>query len=1470
MNRFKLFHLFVLLAAATFTMAQPVCQVRKFSLYNGLPQRTVSDIAQDRKGFIWMATWNGISRYDGYHFKNYKAHPGDSCSLNSNRFQTINVDTQGRILCLTHDGGAYLFDPTTEQFSDLLRDFQSSTKHIVIKSIHRLRKGVTWLLANDMAFRMDEAAHHAGEPHAIVRYSKADGNLRGKFVHHIRQDTQGDEWILTDEGVTLIGRKRLHTHDAFKEASEKAGKIYLLSTDEQLAIYDMQRQSLRYLPLPMPYQRLISIQHTDKHIISIGTDRGIINLDTRTEQLSHLDLQQRLQGRVAEVRRIYCAQDGNWWIFTQSQGVVRYNPAHNQLQYYRSVSAMSDNGKPLMNDLFLEDAQGRVWLVPHYGQLHYYDPATQSLVPYYTDETKRSTPVIRCHHIDRQGNLWFGNKLDAGCISFLPNASERLSFGDGSETRAFLTDRRGRLWMANKDGIVYLIDAADAKRQKKVRYLNANGQMTAQFTTFGANIYTFLEDSQGHIWMGSRWDGLFRLTPQDEQGLHYDITHYTHQVSHPYSLSNNSIYYLMEDSRGRIWVATHGGGINYIEDPTADHIRFINHHNELKAFPERQRYSRTRIIREIDSTLLVGTTEGLISFSSNFARPDQVTYHVNNRRPNAPNSLASNDISYIYQDSQKHNFVLSFTGGINEILSPDLLSDSIRFRPYSLLNGLPNDLPLSMIEDEKKRLWVVTENALTLMDAATHSFRNYDKRYFNREVYYSEAQPALWQGKLVLGTENGAILSNPDFLKPSSYVPPIVFTGLRIQGMGQQRSIDHLTELSLEPDERNVSFHFAALDYVEPMAISYAYRLKGLEEEWNEVDNSRSATYINLPPGDYELEVRSTNCDGIWVNNQRSLTIHVIPVFWETPWATVLYVLAICLFITIVVYIITYIYRLHHQIDLEHRLSAIKLRFFTDISHELRTPLTLITSPISEVLEHEPLSPMARKHLTLVHTNTDRMLRLVNQILDFRKIENRKMKLLIEQTNISALIQSLMDNFRLMAEEKRIDFRLEMNPETITGWIDRDKVEKMVFNLLSNAFKYTPAGRSIRVKAYTEDDTLHLSVSDEGIGIAPDAQQSLFQRFETLVHSNILQPSSGIGLSLVKELVELHQGSIEVDSQEGKGSTFSITLPLAVARYKGNEYAEFILKDQEEAASETTSEPMERTASTEGENAVLKESETNSEEVPTRPTILIVEDNPELRSYMSDILRTSYRILTAVNGQEGLQMALDEQPDFILSDVMMPVMDGLEMVRAIKADALSCHIPIILLSAKSSLDDRIQGLEQGIDDYITKPFSSTYLKTRIRALLEQRHQMQQWFLNRMEETSLPIQADQTQMALMLSPEQPQIASQDEKFLERIMVVVEQQMDNADFTIDEFAAALNMGRTVFYQKIKTLVGLSPVDFLREMRLKRAMQLVESGQYNVSSIAYMTGFNDPKYFSKCFKKRWGQNPSDLTKKGGNENE
>ncbi len=624
------------------------------------------------------------------------------------------------------------------------------------------------------------------------------------------------------------------------------------------------------------------------------------------------------------------------------------------------------------------------------------------------------------------------------------------------------------------------------------------------------------------------------------------------------------------------------------------------------------------------------------------------------------------------------------------------------------------------------------------------------------------------------------------------------------------------------------------------------------------------ATYTNLPKGHYVFKVRSTNAEGIWTENTRLLDIEVLPSFWETPFAYFLYVLFVLLIIVTAVYILFTIYRLKHEVSVEQQMTNMKLRFFTDISHELRTPLTLISGPVEYVLANTQLPADAREQLQVVERNTNRMLRLINQILDFRKIQNKKMKMQVQRIDVVAFTRKIMENFDSVAEEHHIDFLFETEKAELYLWVDADKYEKIIFNLLSNAFKYTPNGKMIKLFIHEDEETVSIGVQDQGIGIAENKKKSIFVRFENLVDRNLFNPSTGIGLSLVKELVEMHKALISVE-----GSCFKIDFMKGKEHY--DEAVEF-MQDDTTAGLEIRRQSMAGTEETVSPQPPAEEAPQGQEaEETSKGLMLLVEDNSELRIFLRSIFASEYRIVEAANGVEGLDKALKFLPDIIISDVMMPEKDGIAMTRELRADMTTSHIPIVLLTAKSSIESKLEGLEYGADDYITKPFSATYLKARVKNLLAQRQKLQALYRQDLMPAGVaapvPASGEQNDENITDVPEAdkaPVMSPNDRKFMDKLVELMEKNMDNGDLVVDDFVRELAVSRSVFFKKLKTLTGLAPIEFIKEMRINRAVQLIETGEYSMTQISYMVGINDPRYFSKCFKQKMGMTPTEYRDK------
>ena len=1065
----------------------------------------------------------------------------------------------------------------------------------------------------------------------------------------------------------------------------------------------------------------------------------------------------------------------------------------------------------------------------------------------------------------------------------VPHEYESLS----NEVRSVCEDKQGNLWVGLKDGMIRLYDS----NRKFIGHLTGNGTISMTGTPMEGTAYFIMQDSKGIIWIATKGNGLVRAEQISPTSMSYKLTRYQHDSNDMYSLSDNNVYCVYEDHHGRIWAATFAGGINYISQGEHGETVFINHRNNLKGYPIDVCYKARFITSDNNGRLWVGTTTGAVAFDENFKKPEDIQFHHFSRVPNDTKSLSNNDVHWIIATQQKELYLATFGGGLNKLIS--ISEDGHgEFKSYSVLDGLSSDVLLSIREDHKQNLWISTENGICKFVPSGERFENYDERSISFRVRFSEAASTLTSGgDMLFGTSNGLFMFTPDSIRKSSYVPPVVFSKLMVANedvIPGEKSIlkvdlDDTQELVLSHDENIFSVQYAALDYTNPQNIQYAYILDGFEKQWTFADRQRSVTYTNLPKGDYIFRVRSTNSDGVWVDNERILNITILPSFWETPLAYVLYVCFVLLIIFVAVYILFTIYRLKHEVSVEQQISDIKLRFFTNISHELRTPLTLIAGPVEQVLKNDKLPADAREQLVVVERNTNRMLRLVNQILDFRKIQNKKMKMQVQQLNVVAFVRKIMDNFESVAEEHNIDFLFQTEKEALNLWVDADKFEKIVFNLLSNAFKYTPNGKMITVFIREDEGTVSVGVQDQGIGIAENKRKSLFVRFENLVDKNIFnQASSGIGLSLVKELVEMHKATISVDSRLGEGSCFKVDFLKGKEHY--NSSVEFILEDSvaplsmERIVDIANSSLQTEAAIADAPDLEVSAAKEEAEESSSKELMLLVEDNQELRSFLRSIFASTYRVVEASDGMEGWSKALKYLPDIIISDVMMPEKDGIEMTRELRADMTTSHIPIILLTAKTTIESKLEGLEYGADDYITKPFSATYLQARVENLLMQRKKLQNFYrdsLTHVTVSETPVAQGETltghastapESSAAEEPAMPEMSPNDRKFMDKLVDLMEQNMDNGELVVDDLVRELAVSRSVFFKKLKTLTGLAPIEFIKEMRIKRAAQLIETGEFNMTQISYMVGINDPRYFSKCFKAQVGMTPTEYREKVG----
>lgn len=1502
--------LIFLLVTVFTTHAQQHCFFTHYSTEDGLSQNTVMSILQDHKDNLWFATWDGINRFNGYTFKTYKARQGNYISLTNNRVDHMYEDRNGFLWLLTYDNRVHRFDPKTESFEQVPAAGEEGSAFNVL-SIEVKPNGTVWLLTeNDGAIRITT---HPEENNRLTWdiYSLKTGLFPSSHVIYVYQDKAGNDWLLTDNGLGMIrpGEKTPVSYftetkgksgvmnQAFYAVEESDDNIYFASDHGRIWAYQKEGGEFTLLELPTK-GRITSIQTVAQNVVVVTTDSdGFFTYNLKTKESTHYSFLTCKELPAKPILSAYVDRSSEVWFEQEEPGVVaHFNPATGVVtrEQIRIEYTTPERSRPAFH--IHEDVSGCLWVHPYGGGFSFFDPQKRRLVPFYNELGSRDwrfSNKIHAAFSDKQGNLWLCThskgleKVTYRNVPFslvTPMSHEHESIHN--EVRALCEDKLGNLWVGVKDGILRLYDA-----DRKYRgYMTESGTISTTGTPMKGTSYFIIQDSKGVIWIATKGDGLVRAELTSPTGMSYKLTRYLHHEDDMYSLSDNNIYCVYEDHHGRIWTATFGGGINYITQNQKGETQFINHRNNLKGYPIDPCYKSRFITSDNNGRLWVGTTTGAVAFDENFKKPEDVQFYHFSRMPNDTLSLSNNDVHWIIPTENKELYLATFGGGLNKLLS---INDDGHgeFKSYSVQDGLSSDVLLSIREDYKRNLWISTENGICKFNPSEEQFENFDERSITFPVRFSEAASTFTtKGSMLFGASGGIFIFNPDSIHKSSYVPPIVFSKLMVANEDVipgdmsvlKVDIDDTDELTLSHDENIFSLQFAALDYTNPQNVQYAYILDGFEKQWTFADKQRSVTYTNLPKGEYVLRIRSTNSDGVWVDNERTLDIVILPSFWETPLAYMLYVFLVLLIIFVAVYILFTIYRLKHEVSVEQQISDIKLRFFTNISHELRTPLTLISGPVEQVLKNDKLPADVREQLVVVERNTNRMLRLVNQILDFRKIQNKKMKMQVQRVDVVTFIRKVMDNFEAVAEEHRIDFLFQTENEHLYLWVDADKLEKIVFNLLSNAFKYTPNGKMITVFIREDENTVSIGVQDQGIGIAENKKKSLFVRFENLVDKNLFnQASTGIGLSLVKELVEMHKATISVDSRLGEGSCFMVDFQKGKEHY--DKEVEFILEDTDvpvrmgQVVDIANASIQSETAmsSTNEEEQTASEVAVSGEEA-AKELMLLVEDNQELRTFLRSIFLPTYRVVEASDGVEGLDKALKYIPDIIISDVMMPEKDGIEMTRELRADMTTSHIPIILLTAKTTIESKLEGLEYGADDYITKPFSATYLQARVENLLSQRKKLQCFYRDNLmnipvaenenqvmvSEENTPVENDSN--ATDPDPAIPAMSPNDRRFMDKLVELMEKNIDNGELVVDDLVRELAVSRSVFFKKLKMLTGLAPIEFIKQMRIKRAVQLIETREFNMTQISYMVGINDPRYFSKCFKAQIGMTPTEYRDK------
>lgn len=1338
----------------------------RLTVNDGLSNNQVTCFFRDSRGFVWIGTSSGLNRFDGYNVKVFRNDTRDSASISNSSVSYMMEDPNGRVWVNSAYGSVNpnIYDPATEKFSlssqTVLRSYGIPSGNVT--DIVKDRQGNFWFVHSTGLYRYDPATGKSFE----LKYAPGDSARFSAYnITSLVEDVKGNLWAI-----------------------QRNGQLFRISSDYNI-VYRETYFAERSNGIEYDY-RMIADTDGDLWIYFANANQGVYYFDSTKKDFTPINLQSvpvRLNTNI--VRGIAQDNAGIIWICTDHGGVNLINKRKWTVRYL--LNNPEDDQSLSQNSLtnVYKDRSGIIWLATFKQGLCYYH---QNIVRF---------PLYRHNNFD-------------------PNS---VPFDD---INRFVEDTRGNIWMGtNGGGLIYFDREKGTFKQYQHDPSNPN--------SISSNVIVSLcLDHNNVLWIGTYYGGLNSFDGKK-------FTRYKHNATDNRSLSDDNVWEIFEDSRHNLWIGTLYAGLDLFDRKTNTFQHFkggdVNsvHTNYISVLTE-----------DKAGNLWIGTGWGIDVLDK---ASGKFTHIVNQN--DEPNNLSNNGILDVLEDSRG----LMWIGTQEGLNLYDRKAGT--FRVFDEEDGLSHNTVFNVLEDNSGNLWLSSPKGLTNVivrkDGAGYnfSFKKYDEADGLQGKQFNEnAALRTRKGELIFAGAYGFNIFLPENIIVNTSKPEIVLTDLQVLnksvGINEpingrvilERSISESTSIVLKHSENVFSLEFAALNYFHPEKCQYRYKLENFNKDWVTTDGrSRKVTYTNLDPGNYVFHVIASNNDGIWNDKGISINIEVLPPFWKTKLAISIYIILVIGGLILTRKLIQRRERMKFAIEQErleaqrtHDLDVMKIRFFTNVSHEFRTPLTLILTPIEKLLK-QTKDPDQQNQFQLIQRNAKRLLNLVNQLLDFRKMEVQEIKLNRSEGDIIKFIRETVFTFSDLSEKK--DIRLEFN-STLSGLetlFDADKLEKILFNLLSNAFKFTPASGSVAVAVAhmdrLEDKWLEIKVKDTGIGVPADKLDKIFERFfQDDVPTSMVNQGSGIGLSITKEFVRIHGGTITVDSEVEKGTTFTVLLPV---------------KDVTSHETATSGE------SVQVQEPALAENLTAHDAIATNrlPTLLLVEDNEDFRFYLKDNLKRHYNILEARNGKEGWSRVLSDLPDLVVSDVMMPLMNGMELSRKIKHDPRVSHIPVILLTARTAEEQKVEGFDAGADDYITKPFNFEILQARIKNLIHQRELFHKNFRKPFE-----IKASDVH-----------ITSLDEKLIQNAIRHVELNVSNPDFSVEDLSRELGMSRVHLYKKLLALTGKAPLEFIRTIRLQQAAQLLEKSQLTVSEIAYKVGFNNPKYFTKYFKEEYKVLPS-----------
>lgn len=1336
---------------------------------NGLSHDQVHCMMQDSRGFVWVGTFSGLSRFDGDYIKNFTHDPYDENSISNNNVSHLWEDHRGIIWVKTAEGLEFL-DPLTEKFnaSDTI-SFSGDIMDVsnVVDFYKDLNNGI-WIMSDSKGIQY-------GNPQKdelkIFRHDPNDEfSISSNFVSDVYQDEHHDYWLVHRSGILdLMDGKTFRVKDRFVFRPSKSNSAY--------------------------YQMFID-------------------------------------------------SSGKIWIWAENDaiGAYRYDPQYRVLDSFSTKSTRYKISSDIVSGI-VEDQRGCIWISSDHGGIFVYDPITSKLTEIVNDPFDEMSLVcnaITNLMVDRNGVVWIGSFKDGidrfhedlfffNTIKDSPLKNDDMGSDD---INCIESDIDGNLWFgSNGDGLIQYNETSGIFRH--FLFNDANSSSISNDV-----IVTMKCDRNNRLWIGTYYGGLNMW-----DGTRF--YRYIHNPEDPTSISDNRVWSIFEDSDNNLWVGTLGGGLNLFdrEKKKFEHFRA----NDVNSVPSDYIFS---IAEDSNKTIWFATTQGISRFSQETGRFVNYFSNADDRT-----SLSSNNTTCLLVDSHNRLWV-----GTREGLNL-FKEQSNTFERLFVQDGLPDNCIVSLEEDDLGNIWVATPYNLSKISAEGNftdsldiSIVVYDKSdglqpgEFNVNSMHKTSKGEIFVGGtkgvnyFMPKRQNSKLQKSSVIITDFKLMGKSISVGGKINGRVLLDSTLFVTKtIELKHKENSLSISFSDLDFTGG-DMSFYYKLDGFDDSWIQGNkNHNQAQYSNLSPGTYTFIVKKADSADSNANSERKLMIIIKPPFWKSIYAYLLYMVGIFGILEFMRQIVVsherkkaQIQREKERLRMQQELDVVKMRFFTNVSHELKTPLSLIISPIEGLIK-ETRDPKSLEQFQIIHRNALRLYNMVNQLLDFRKIDVKQETLDLVDGDLNLFVKDSVDSFAEMANKKDIRLTFKSTEPQIFTAFDKRKMERIIFNFLSNAFKFTPGKGNIDVllSLGTRADFPNLrlndqyeqmiviSVSDTGIGISPENIYKVFDRFyQEHDGSKEYNDGSGIGLSIAKEFALQLGGDIDLQSERGKGSCFSLVIP-----------------DRLVSSAKIVSEDV--TLADDLEETSIDDS---------IPSILIADDNDDFRAYIRQNLEPTYNILEALDGEEALRLATNKLPDLIVSDVMMPLLDGLELSRRLKSDIRTSHIPIILLTAVNNSQKMLDGFQLGIDDYMTKPFNPDILSLKIKNLIEKREKLRENF----------------KLQMKMTPTDVQVISLDDKLVNKTIEIVEANMSNPDFSVLDLSKDLGMSRVNLYKKLKTLTGYTPIEFIRIFRIRRAAQLLAQSQMGVSEVAYQVGFNDPRYFTRYFKAEFKLLPSEYSKK------